>query len=130
MLSAIVLTTISLITPLNAYTFPEQLYSPLISSKLASTSATYPRSYPQYTDHADPAHWLYFGPDTWTSGFFPATLYELNTRQTLCPAQSDGIDWLSRARTWSSGLIPLEVTNHQGHDVGFLSFPFVNELDV
>ncbi|KAF9518933.1 glycoside hydrolase family 88 protein [Hydnum rufescens UP504] len=107
---------------------PENLYSPLISSKLAATSATYLGKYPQYTDHASPAQWIWFNPDGWTSGFLPATLYELHTRQSLCPEQSDGIDWLSRARNWSAGLVPLETANHVGHDVGFLSFPFVEEL--
>jgi hypothetical protein len=39
---------------------------------------------------------------------------------------------LSFQRSYSephnSGLIPLETHNGQGHDVGFLSFPFVEEL--
>ena len=107
---------------------PSELYSPLISSKLAATSASYPGKYPQYTDHGSPAKWIFFNPDGWTSGFLPATLYELHTRQCLCPEQADGIDWLGRARNWSAGLVPLETLNHVGHDVGFLSFPFVEEL--
>jgi hypothetical protein len=39
-------------------------------------------------------------------------------------------DWVGLGRTWSDGLISLESSNSVGHDVGFLSFPFVEELAV
>ncbi|KAJ7184363.1 glucuronyl hydrolase [Mycena filopes] len=85
----------------------------------------------KYTD-TSAGHWLDFSPDTWTSGFFPATLYALNTRKTLCGATTaNGLgaaNWLTWGRSTSNGLIPLEAHNNQGHDVGFLSFPFVEEL--
>jgi hypothetical protein len=39
-------------------------------------------------------------------------------------------DWLTLGRSTSNGLIPLELVNTVGHDVGFLSFPFVEELAI
>lgn len=112
---------------------PSQLFSSLIPSKVLATARSLPPSiqYPQYTDQTV-GKWLLFNPDTWTSGFFPATLYALNTRQTLC-GDSDNLDianWLGLGRSTSNGLIPLEVQNSVGHDVGFLSFPFVEELEI
>lgn len=109
---------------------PSTLYSSLISSKLQKTSASYKGTYPQVTDHASPAHWVLISPNSWTTGFFPATMYELHRRQTICPQYSDGVDWLSLGRKWSLGEVPLEAGNGQGHDQGFLSFPFVAELAV
>ncbi|KAJ6582824.1 glycoside hydrolase family 88 protein [Mycena sp. CBHHK59/15] len=61
-------------------------------------------------------------------------MYALNTRKTLCgvsPANGlSAADWLTLGRSASNGLIPLELHNNQGHDVGFLSFPFVEELAI
>jgi len=37
-------------------------------------------------------------------------------------------NWLELGREASAALVPLEIKNGQGHDVGFLSFPFVEEL--
>ncbi|KAF8638888.1 hypothetical protein AX17_001941 [Amanita inopinata Kibby_2008] len=76
--------------------------------------------------------WLYFSPNTWTSGFLPATGYALRRRQQLCGSSNDLhiADWLYLGRAASSGLVPLEANNTVGHDVGFLSFPFVEELFV
>ncbi|KAF8894707.1 glycoside hydrolase family 88 protein [Infundibulicybe gibba] len=39
-------------------------------------------------------------------------------------------DWLALGRSVSSGLVPLEAKNSVGHDVGFISFPFIEELVV
>ncbi|KAJ7581497.1 glucuronyl hydrolase [Mycena floridula] len=73
-----------------------------------------------------------FPPETWTSGFFPATLYGLNTRKKLCPAtQANGLglaSWITLDRSFSNGLIPLETKPNIDHDVGFYSYPFVEEL--
>ncbi|KAJ7043078.1 glycoside hydrolase family 88 protein [Mycena alexandri] len=116
-----------------AQTVPAQLYSGLIPQKVLATAKSLPAAiqYPQYTD-TSVGHWLDFVPDTWTSAFFPTTLYALNTRQKLCGATpSNGLaaaNWLTLGRSLSNGLIPLEAHNNQGHDVGFLSFPFVQEL--
>jgi len=111
---------------------PTELFSPLVPQKVLATfkALSNPTKYPQYTSSS--GAWLYFSPDTWTSGFFPVTQYELNTRTKLCPANPAnalGIaDWLALGRSASNGLIPLENGNGQGHDQGFLSFPFVEEL--
>ncbi|KAJ7491223.1 glycoside hydrolase family 88 protein [Mycena latifolia] len=127
---------LSALAPLvSALTVPAQLFSGLIPQKVLATAKSLPApiQYPQYTD-TSVGHWLDFVPDTWTSGFFPATLYALNTRKTLCAATAaNGLssgDWLNLGRAASNGLIPLETHNNQGHDVGFLSFPFVEELTI
>lgn len=112
---------------------PTELFSPLIPEKVFKTFEALPNpaQYPQYTD-SSVGKWQYFVPDTWTSGFFPVTAYALNTRKNLCgatPANGLGTaDWLTLGRSASNGLIPLETKNSQGHDVGFLSYPFVEEL--
>lgn len=125
---------LSVFAPLIAtQTVPAQLFSGLIPQKVLATAKSLPApiQYPQYTDTSI-GDWLDFVPDTWTSGFFPTTLYALNTRKTLCGATSanglSAADWLNLGRSASNGLIPLEIKNSQGHDVGFLSFPFVEEL--
>ncbi|GJF00581.1 glycoside hydrolase family 88 protein [Phanerochaete sordida] len=115
---------------------PAELFSPLVAQKILATATQVqnPVKYPQWTDR-DTGAWDYFNPDTWTSGFFPATLYELNRRTTLCAAEVDaqslnGSDWLLLGQTWSAGEVPSETNTGVGHDVGFLSFPFVNELQL
>ncbi|KAJ7063537.1 glycoside hydrolase family 88 protein [Mycena amicta] len=114
---------------------PAQLFSNLIPQKVLATykSLPSPIQYPQYTD-TSLGHWITFQPDTWTSSFFPTTLYALNTRKNLCGATTaNGLtaaNWLTLGRAASTGIIPLELHNSQGHDVGFLSFPFVEELGV
>ncbi|KAG6836568.1 hypothetical protein H0H93_006672 [Arthromyces matolae] len=113
---------------------PPELFSPLVPQKVLSTYNALPKpvQYPQYTTTT--GQWLYFSPDTWTSGFFPATPYALNSRKAVCPpTDANGLsiaDWLTLGRSASTGLIPLEAGNHQGHDQGFLSFPFAEELAV
>ncbi|KAJ7349077.1 glycoside hydrolase family 88 protein [Mycena albidolilacea] len=127
---------LAILAPLVAtQTVPAQLFSSLIPQKVLATAKALPGpiQYPQYTDTSAGA-WQYFVPDTWTSGFFPTTLYALNTRKTLCGATpANGLNaanWLTLGRAASNGLIPLETHNGQGHDVGFLSFPFVEELAI
>ncbi|KAF7777605.1 CAZyme family GH88 [Agaricus bisporus var. burnettii] len=118
-----------------AATVPNELFSSLVPQKILATfnDLPNPTQYPQYTDQRA-GDWQYFNPNTWTSGFFPSTLYALNTRRTLCGATSrNGLgiaNWLELGREASRALIPLETKNSQGHDVGFLSFPFVEELAV
>ncbi|KAL4074716.1 glycoside hydrolase family 88 protein [Scleroderma yunnanense] len=112
--------------------WPPELYSPLIPKKLLTTSSVQytPPQYPQYTDRTI-GEWKWFSPDLWTTGFLPAMLYELNSRRQLChgPGAGDAdTDWVGLGRTWSAAEIPLEVKNHVHHDVGFLSYPFVQEL--
>ncbi|KDQ33933.1 glycoside hydrolase family 88 protein [Pleurotus ostreatus PC15] len=122
-----------LVLPLALATVPPELFSPLVAQKVLATAKTPPSpiQFPQYTD-ATAGNWLLFNPDTWTTGFFPATLYEMNRRQKLCGAKHGvgDVDWLKLGRTWSTGEIPLETKTGVGHDVGFLSFPFVEELKI
>lgn len=110
---------------------PAELFSSLIPQKVLAIASAPPSplQYPQYTD-TTVGDWIFFTPDTWTSGFFPVTLYELNTRKLLCGSSNDidAADWVSLGREWSTGEILLETTTTVGHDVGFLSFPFVEEL--
>jgi len=112
-----------------------QLFSPLIPQKVLATNNKLPKpvQYPQYTDRTV-GTWQYFNPDTWTSGFFPVTLYAVNTRRQLCgatPANGLGAaDWLALGRSASNGLLGLSASASIGHDVGFISFPFVEELAV
>lgn len=116
------LLTCSAITP------PKDLYAKTISTKLSRTTKNYAGTYPQVTNHGNPATWVLISPASWTSSFFPATMYELHRRQTLCPSHSDGVNWLTRGRKWSDAVLAMSNGNHQGHDQGFLSFPFVEEL--
>jgi hypothetical protein len=127
MLSYTVIFTSLLAVPIAARTPPTELYSPLISSKILAVAKNEPNppKYPQYTDRTA-GIWQNFVPNTWTSGFFPATLYALNTRSELCKT-GDGASWVDLGRQWSTGEIPLEMNNTQGHDVGFLSMPFQQE---
>ncbi|KAI0691019.1 glycoside hydrolase family 88 protein [Cytidiella melzeri] len=111
---------------------PSELFSPLVAQKILATANTTqnPPEYPQYTDRIR-GIWQYFSPDTWTSGFFPATLYALHDRLSICPTDDlKATDWLSLAQRWSASEVPLETKTGVGHDVGFLSFPFVDELSV
>src|ERR1700733_9366238 len=115
LLSSFIALVIATATP------PPELYSPLISSKIRTIaqSESNPTTYPQYTD-STVGKWQYFQPDIWTSSFFPAMLYALNTRAKLC-GTGDGDTWVELGRQWSTGVIPLETKNDVGHDVGFLS---------
>ncbi|CCM05029.1 uncharacterized protein FIBRA_07229 [Fibroporia radiculosa] len=108
---------------------PRELYSPLLTEKILQTAlASRATQYPQYTDRVA-GDWLYFAPDTWTSGFFPATLYAMYTRARLCNWDTENAtQWLTLGRQWSTAEVPLESNNSVGHDVGFLSYPFVEEL--
>lgn len=118
-----------------AATPPKTLFSPLIPHKILATARAVRPQYPQYTDTTT-GTWKWFSPDTWTSGFFPATLYAMNTREHLCGASASAgagggkANWADLGRAWSTNLIPLETKTGVGHDVGFLSFPFVEELAV
>ena len=127
--------TISLASAFGYPLLPPELFSPLITQKLFATARlaqSVRGSYPQYTTR-DTGEWLFFGADTWTSGFLPATFYALAERAALCPRSMNGTTrkrWLDIARSSATGEIPLELHASVGHDVGFLSFPFVDELTV
>ncbi|KAJ8522658.1 hypothetical protein ONZ45_g784 [Pleurotus djamor] len=120
-------------TPFVVATTPPELFSPLVAQKILATAKTLPNPmrFPQFTD-SSAGKWQLFNPDTWTSGFFPVTLYEMNRRQMLC-GNSKGLgdaDWVTLGQAWSTGEIPLQTKTGVGHDVGFLSFPFVEELKI
>jgi len=127
---------LSLLTPVLGYPqLPPQLFDPLISKKVLATANLVPgipASYPQYTTR-DTGAWVLLPADTWTSGFLPATLYALAERAAFCPSSMNGTtytQWLEISRASASGEIPLETHTSVGHDVGFLSLPFVDELTV
>ncbi|KAL5511910.1 hypothetical protein ACEPAH_5128 [Sanghuangporus vaninii] len=109
---------------------PKELFSPLLGGKVlatASNESTSDARYPQYTDRE--GTWQYFTANQWTSGFFPGTLYQLNVRRSLCSSSFDrSVDWLDLGRQWSSGILPYLTNNRIEHDVGFVSFPFQDEL--
>lgn len=114
---------------------PSELFSSLIPQKVFATFQALPSpiQYPQYTNTTT-NDWIYFNPFTWTSAFLPTIGYAINTRTELCgttSSNSQGMtDWLDLARSASNGLLPLNASNGIGHDVGFLSFAFVEELAV
>lgn len=110
---------------------PQELYSRLVSSKILATAGDRRdgKSYPYSTDQVN-GTWNYAKTDWWTSGFFPATLYSMNRRLELCPGTTDQADWVNLGRVWSADLTSLLIMNSVGHDVGFISFPFVDELTV
>ena len=121
---------LSLATSGYATKLPSELFPPLISQKVFTIASREPSPplYPEYTDRTEGV-WSYFNPNTtWTTGFFPATLYSLYERKSLCPSLKDEVDWLSLGRQWSTGIIPYETHNGLEHDVGFVSFPFQDEL--
>ncbi|KAK0185933.1 glycoside hydrolase family 88 protein [Armillaria mellea] len=109
------------------------IYSQLIPSKVLATAKKLNNQFPQYTG-SSAGVWKLFSADKWTAGFFPATLYALEKRKTLCGATSanglNAADWADLGRKTSAGLAALTKSNNVGHDVGFLSFPFVHELDI
>ncbi|KAK0442846.1 glycoside hydrolase family 88 protein [Armillaria borealis] len=129
-----ILTSAFLVTHLAlAQIVATNLYSPLIPSKVLATANKLNNKFPQYTD-SSAGVWKLFSADKWTSGFFPATLYALEKRKALCGATSanrlNAADWASFGRKTSAGLAALTKSNNVGHDVGFLSFPFVHELAI
>lgn len=110
------------------------LFSPLIPSKFHAIASTQnPSRYPHYTTQ-DSGKWVYIDADTWTTGFFPGTLYLLAERTKLCKGAGKGEwdqeHWLDLGRSWSTGMLKLTQGNKAQHDQGFLSYPFVEELKV
>jgi hypothetical protein len=80
MISLALLITAICLEPISAAASPPaELFSPLISSKVLAIAKAEPSpaQYPQYTD-TSAGIWKFFIPDTWTSGFFPATMYAMD----------------------------------------------------
>ena len=118
---------------------PKQLTAPLVAAKLSNTVAKLassgPPAYPQWTYLSGNASWQYFPAATWTSGFFPASLYLMNTRKSvLCKGDNatGQTNWLTSAESWMQGLDPVANPNAGlfgvRHDVGFLSFGWFEAL--
>ena len=114
---------------------PSELFDSSIATKLRATyqaQPPVPALWPQYT--FPNGTWQYFGGNTWTTGFFPATMYAMAERAGLCPDLGlNASEWIAYGRGSSSGEIPgstLSVQNQKAleHDVGFVSFPFQAEL--
>ncbi|KZV92163.1 glycoside hydrolase family 88 protein [Exidia glandulosa HHB12029] len=111
---------------------PAELFDPLVAKKvLAMAQSSFsPPAYPSITSTS--GVWQWGSPDNWITGFFPSTLYQLAKRECLCPGSTavDGAvpDWLELGRTWSGAIPSLHWHNGQGHDVGFISWPFAEEL--
>jgi hypothetical protein len=108
-------------------TWPKELYSPLVPTKVLATANNLPNltvmpyeSYPS-TGGA----WGYRITDWWTAGYFPATAYSLHTRATLCePSDENGLnqaDWLELGRYLLNPIAELSFGNTQNHDQGFMS---------
>jgi hypothetical protein len=116
---------------------PQQLISPLVAKKLGNTASklSSPPTYPQWTFLSGNGKWEYFPAAKWTSGFFPASLYLMNTRKSvLCKGDSSTgqTNWLAAAERWMAGLDPVANPNAGlfgvRHDVGFLSFGWFEAL--
>lgn len=106
---------------------PTELYSSVIQQKVNATAQVYNATTPVYPEYTkQPNEWDFFNANTWTTGFFPTTLYALSTRASLC-GTNDREAWLDLGRQWIVGEIPVEIVNTLEHDVGFVSFPFVEE---
>ena len=130
---------IPLLYPITTIALPDErglknLFSPVIPSKIhAIASSQDPSRYPHYTTQ-DSGKWVYVDADTWTTGFFPGTLYLLAERTKLCKGAGKGEwdeeRWLELGRSWSTGMLRLTQGNKAQHDQGFLSYPFVEELKV
>ncbi|VDB83251.1 unnamed protein product [Peniophora sp. CBMAI 1063] len=114
---------------------PSELFDSSIAVKLRATyqaQPPVPSQWPQYT--FPNGTWRYFGGNTWTTGFFPATMYAMAERAGLCPELGlNASEWIEYGRGSSSGEIPgstLSATaqSQLEHDVGFVSFPFQAEL--
>jgi unsaturated chondroitin disaccharide hydrolase len=79
---------------------------------LATTQAISTTSYPFMTDPA--GKWAVTGPEVWTSGFFPGSLWLLH-EHSADPA------WRSYAESWQAGLESQKNVTTT-HDLGFMLF--------
>lgn len=64
----------------------------------------------------------------------PASAYLLLARQEMCnsthSSQNSGGHWLSLGRSLAGPLANLDASHGIGHDLGFISYPFIQELMV
>lgn len=97
----------------NAADIPTSVaFSSAIPEKVLATAkqlSSHAGSYPHITNFNDSTQWVWVVADWWTSGFFPATLYALNDRASLCNS-SEGLDiadWVAEGQSASDALLPL-----------------------
>lgn len=112
-----------------SFAISRKLFDSTLSKKLLSFSQNQPNpiAYPDLT--TSDGRWVFRKADWWTSGFYPATMYAMHNRAVLCKSgQMVANGWKAIGQSWSSGEIPLALMNSVGHDVGFLSLPFIQEL--
>ncbi|QRV78644.1 glycoside hydrolase family 88 protein [Ceratobasidium sp. AG-Ba] len=129
--AVLVAATILPLSLAQAPTYSDSIFSPAIAQKYARVGANYRKGeFPHVTDTA--GKWQWTKADWWTSGFLPSSFYLLHERSKLCPTHKDltSVDWLALARRWSDSVAPLQYSNSRGHDQGFLSYPFMYELEV
>ena len=79
---------------------PSELFDSSIATKLRATyqaQPPVPSLWPQYT--FPNGTWQYFGGNTWTTGFFPATMYAMAERAGLCPDLGlNASEWIEDGR--------------------------------
>jgi hypothetical protein len=120
---------------ISSVAIPSELFSLLIPQKVLSTFQSLPAPilYPHITDSVE-GRWIGHSINWWTSGFLPATSYLLLARQKMCNStqsfDTGGGDWLTLGRSSAGPLANLDAAHGVGHDIGFISFPFVEELMV
>lgn len=93
--------------------------------ELAKNAENVPEEFPHYT-HMGQTQYKYFPSSTWTSGFFPGSLWALYER-IMCHniGIADGVskeELLDLAKNWQEG-IKKEQFNTNTHDIGFLIMP-------
>jgi hypothetical protein len=118
----------NLVSPVQAASWPDELFSPLIPSKVLAAANNVPANlsvmpYESYTSTG--GDWGYRTVDWWTGGFFPATLFAVNTRASLCePTEENGLgqaDWVELGRYLLNPIAKLSTGNSVQHDQGFMS---------
>lgn len=120
---------------ISSVTIPPELFSLLIPQKVLSTfqSLSTPILYPHITDSVE-GKWIDHSVNWWTSGFLPAIGYLMLARQRMCNStqsfDTSGGDWLTLGRSSAGPLANLNAIRGVEHDIGFISFPFVEELVV
>ncbi|KZV96346.1 Six-hairpin glycosidase [Exidia glandulosa HHB12029] len=116
------------------YTPPASVFDKSVAQKVLATAQTKrsPPNYPSITSTS--GVWQWSSPDNWVTGFFPSTLYQMQKRECMCPGSTavNGAtpNWLALGRTWSAAIPALHWHNNQGHDVGFISWPFAEEYSL
>ena len=116
---------------ISCVTISSELFSSLIPQKVLATFQSLPTPilFPHVTDSIE-GKWIDHSINWWTSGFLPASSYLLLARQKMCNSFNTSGDWLTLGRSSSGPLANLDASHGIGHDIGFISFPFVEELMV